>query len=105
MIFLDTNVVSELLRERPDPRVLAWSDGVEREAICTVSVVEAELRVGIEKRSDGRRKRAFGRELEAFLGAAFGGRVYPFGRAAARFYAESWPRERRQAGRSHRRTH
>lgn len=87
MIFFDTNVVSEFLRERPDPKVLAWSDGVERAAICTASVVEAELRVGIERLPDGRRKRAFGRELEAFLDAAFGDRVYPFDRAAARFYA------------------
>ena len=88
MIFLDTNVVSEFLRERPDPKVLAWSDGVGREAICTASVVEAELRIGIEKLPDGRRKRAFGRELEAFLGAVFGDRVYPFDRAAARLCAE-----------------
>jgi toxin FitB len=98
VIFLDTNVVSEFLRERPDAAVLAWSDGVEREAICTASVVEAELRLGIERLPDGRRKRAFGRELEAFLGATFGDRVYPFSRAAARFYAR-FMAERAKVGR------
>lgn len=103
MIFLDTNVVSEFLRERPDPKVLVWADGVERAAICTASVVEAELRAGIERLPEGRRKRAFGRELEAFIEAAFGDRVYPFDRAAARFYAE-FTAARRPAVRRLRRT-
>jgi hypothetical protein len=54
VIFLDTNVVSELLRARPDPGVLGWSDGLPREEMCIASVVEAELRAGVERLPDGR---------------------------------------------------
>lgn len=88
MIFLDTNVVSELLRPFPDPVMLAWANGVPREEICVASVAEAELRAGVARLPDGRRKRELGRNLELFMGATFGGRVFPFDRAAARFYAD-----------------
>ena len=83
MIFLDTNVVSELLRPRPDPAVAAWSKAVPFDGICTASVVEAELRAGVERLPDGRRKRGLGRDLDLYLGSTFGDRVYPFDRAAA----------------------
>ena len=29
MILLDTNVISELMRPQPEPRVLAWADGLD----------------------------------------------------------------------------
>lgn len=98
MIFLDTNVVSELLRSRPDPGVLEWSDGLPREGMSIASVVEAELRAGVERLPDGRRKREAGRALEGFLRAAFEGRVFPFDRAAAPVYA-GFVAARRRAGR------
>jgi predicted nucleic acid-binding protein len=87
LIFLDTNVVSELLRPRPDATVLAWSYSVPREQICVASVVEAELRAGIERLPDGRRKRAAERDLDLYFGTTLGGRVFPLDRAAARLYA------------------
>ena len=98
MIFLDTNVVSELLRSSPDPGVLGWSDGLPRAEMCIASVVEAELRAGVERLPDGRRKREAGRALEGFLRAAFEGRVFPFDRAAAPIYA-GLVAARRRAGR------
>jgi toxin FitB len=89
VIFLDTDVVSELLRQRPHPAVEAWSKATPHEEICTASVVEAELRAGIERLPDGRRKRTFGRDLDLYIDSTLGNRVFPFDRAAARFYAES----------------
>lgn len=98
MIFLDTNVVSELLRLRPDAAVLAWSYSVPREQVRVASVVEAELRAGIERLPDGRRKRTTARDLELYLGSTLGGRVLPFDRDAARFYA-AFLAARERAGR------
>lgn len=88
MIFLDTNVVSELLRLSPHPAVEAWSRAAPREEICISSFVEAELRSGIERLPDGLRKRTLGRELDRYLGVNLEGRVFPFNRTAARFYAD-----------------
>ena len=48
MILLDTNVISEYLRERPDPVVAAWLDSHPEEDLWTTSVVLAELLSGIE---------------------------------------------------------
>jgi predicted nucleic acid-binding protein len=41
VILLDTNVISELTRSRPDPRVLAWADGLDHQ-----EAVKAELLTG-----------------------------------------------------------
>ncbi len=98
VIFLDTDVVSELLRSRPDPGVLERSVGSPREEVCIASAVEAELRAGVERLPDGRRGREAGRALEGFLRAAFGRRVFPFDRAAAPIYA-GFVAARRRAGR------
>lgn len=87
MIFLDTNVVSGLLRQRPHPAVVAWASTTAHEGTCIASVVEAELRAGIERLPEGRRKRTFARGLDLYIGSTLGNRVFLFDRAAARFYA------------------
>lgn len=43
MRLLDTNVLSELMRSAPDPRVKGWADRLPRSAFCTAAVVAAEL--------------------------------------------------------------
>jgi toxin FitB len=78
--------------------VLGWSDGLPRAEMCIASVVEAELRAGVERLPDGRRKHEAGRALEGFLRAAFEGRVFPFDRAAAPIHA-GLVAARRRAGR------
>jgi predicted nucleic acid-binding protein len=47
MLLLDTNVVSELMRPRPNPRVLDWvaAQPLSEMAISTITVME--IRFGI----------------------------------------------------------
>lgn len=45
---LDTNVVSELRRKRPDPSVLRWYDGVRSDELFLSVLVVGELRRGVE---------------------------------------------------------
>lgn len=47
MIILDTNVLSELTRERPDPHVVAWLDAVDPDDLATTSVTVAEILFGV----------------------------------------------------------
>ena len=49
---LDTNVVSELRKNRPDRRVKAWSDVQVADSLFLSSVTLAEIRYGIEKQPD-----------------------------------------------------
>jgi len=77
VILLDTNVVSEPMRPKPDRNVLAWLDAQVGESLYLSTVSLAELLLGIESPSDKRRK-----VLAAALGqqiiALFGERIVPF---------------------------
>ena len=56
MILLDTNVISELMRPHPEPRVLAWADGLDPKAVAITAMNEAEILHGLARLPDGRRK-------------------------------------------------
>lgn len=57
MITADTNVVSELMRDQPDPTVLAWA-GTLDQADVTISVVTVEeIERGLARLPAGRRRR------------------------------------------------
>lgn len=55
MIVLDTNVISEMFKRQPDPRVVAWLEALAGDvAITTITL--AELLAGVRRLPDGRRK-------------------------------------------------
>ena len=53
MIVLDTNVLSEPLKIRPEPKVLAWLDAQGAETLYMSAISYAELRFGLLKLADG----------------------------------------------------
>lgn len=57
MIIADTNVVSEFMRDTPDPVVLGWAQSIDAPdlTICVVTVEVIER--GLGRLSDGRRRR------------------------------------------------
>lgn len=87
MIVLDTNVVSEPLRSRPDPRVLAWLDRQAAETLFLTAVSLAELLAGVEKLPAGRRRKGLEMALADLVGALFGARILAFDEQAARGFA------------------
>ncbi|MBO9555347.1 type II toxin-antitoxin system VapC family toxin [Cellulomonas sp.] len=96
MIVLDTNVLSEPLKQRPDERVLAWLDGL-REPAAITSVSAGELLTGALALPDGRRRTLLVELIERTL-VDFRGSVLPYDETAARHYSVMQTR-RRQAGR------
>ena len=56
MIVVDTNVVSELMRPSPSPRIRDWVNTQVPGELCTTAVTLAEIRYGLERLPDGRRK-------------------------------------------------
>jgi len=75
-LLLDTNVLSEPSKPKPDARVVSWLEQlVEEEAFVSVISI-AELRRGMERLPAGRRKESFARELED-LTQTFAGRLLP----------------------------
>ena len=65
MFLLDTSVVSELRRVRPDPGVLAWIKGVDNAALFVSAVTIGEIQAGIELTRDQDPAKA--EEIEAWL--------------------------------------
>jgi len=55
VIVLDTNVISELMREKPHPAVRAWVGAQPRETLYTTSVNPTEILYGIAMLPTGRR--------------------------------------------------
>jgi predicted nucleic acid-binding protein len=79
VIVLDTNVVSELIRPRPDARVLAWVDGQQARSLTITAVTAAELRYGVARMSKGRRRTNLEADIDALITRDFADRVLPFG--------------------------
>jgi predicted nucleic acid-binding protein len=97
MIVLDTNVLSEVLRARPDPAVLSWSLSFPPDMIAAAAVTEAEIRLGIARLPEGKRREALAVAADRLF-VRMADRVLPFGRAAVPHYA-AFMASRRAAGR------
>lgn len=96
MIVLDTNVLSEPLKQWPDEHVLAWFASLDEEAgVTAVSV--GELLTGVRALPVGRRREGLLTAIEATL-RTFAGSVLAYDEAAARHYARL-QESRRGAGR------
>ena len=98
MIILDTNVVSELLRPAPEPRVEAWLSAQDGATVWFTAVGEAELRYGVAILPAGRRRSVLAEAIELMLDQDFRDRVLPFDRRAADAYSVI-AADRRAAGR------
>jgi predicted nucleic acid-binding protein len=72
---LDTNVISEWVKPRPDPDVIAWADSVDEERVFLSVISLAEIRRGIELMVDGRRRNRLAAWLADELPERFTGRM------------------------------
>jgi predicted nucleic acid-binding protein len=88
VIVLDTNVVSELMRQAPEPRVVLWIDRFPADDVFVTAVTAAELRYGVARLPDGRRKRELFVKVDGLLAEDFRDQVLPFDGLAATHYAE-----------------
>ena len=98
MIILDTNVVSELMNDAPQPEVLAWAKGQARDALFITTITEAEIRAGIAVLPEGRRRGNLARAAEHMFSVTFAERILPFDSRASHAY-EAVAAARRAAGR------
>lgn len=88
MIVLDTNVLSELMRATPSPRVAAWVARQPATELFTTSITEAEIFYGIELLAKGKRREGLLRAAEAMFAEDFAGRIFGFESDAARAFSK-----------------
>ena len=74
---LDTCVISELVARQPNQRVLDWIDTLEPEMVYLSVITFGEIRKGIEKLPDSKRKTTLQEWLEDELLMRFSGRILP----------------------------
>ena len=87
MIVLDTNVLSEMMKPSPDPRVRDWLDAQPQGSACLTAISVGELRFGLAILPQGRRRDALTEALERVLGDILAHAILPYDEPAAREYA------------------
>lgn len=88
MIVLDTNVISELMHPRGEPRVVAWADELQTGEVYLTAITTAELRYRVARLPDGRRKADLADRIQRTLDEDFTGRILSFDDNAAAHYAD-----------------
>jgi len=84
VIILDTNVLSALMQQQPDPRAVAWLDDQSAESIWITSITVFEARYGLALLGTGKRKNLLHKRFDRLLQDDLENRVLPFdGNAAA----------------------
>ena len=92
---LDTNIVSELMKDAPDSSVVAWVNEHDADTVLC-SMVLSELASGVEALDEGKRKTELRRELR-FIQEDYAERILPFDEGAAWEWAR-YLRELKDAG-------
>lgn len=87
MIILDTNVLSELMREYPERHVYGWVHRQNPDEVFTTAITKAEVYYGIEIKVHGRKREFLQSFADRLFGETFRGKVLPFDSNAALYFA------------------
>ncbi len=93
---LDTNVVSEMMRPRPEPRVAAFLDSIADEGLGLAVVTVWEVLDGIGRIDPGRRQRDLADRFQDLLDELFEDRIVDWSLADARACARIMEDKRRR---------
>ena len=96
MIVIDTNVLSALMRDVPERRVVEWLDRQAAESIWITSVTLFEARLGLALLPKGKRRKALESAFDKLLAEDLEGRVLDFDQPAAKAAAQLAARRQRE---------
>ncbi len=91
---LDTNVISELVRPKPEPKVIAWVTATDENLLYLSVLTLGEIRKGIVLLKDASRRVALETWLDSDLALRFQGRILAIDKGVA----DRWGRLAAQAG-------
>jgi predicted nucleic acid-binding protein len=95
---LDTNVVSEWVKQRPNAGVVAWLAEIDEDRVFLSVITLAELRHGVRRLADGSRRQRLDAWLSDELPLRFDGRLLAIDQTVADRWGEVVA-EREAAGR------
>jgi len=80
---LDTNVISELVKPKPDPAVTSWIDATDESLLCLSVLTLGEIRKGISFLPHASRRASLETWLDHDLVLRFAGRILVIDQAVA----------------------
>lgn len=80
---LDTNCISELIRSRPEPRVVEWLEATNEGALYLSVLTLGEIRKGVAALPHSKRRARLESWLEVELKGRFSSRILPVDEAVA----------------------
>ena len=83
---LDTNIVSELIKARPDERVVEWIRAADEVDLHLSVLTFAEIRFGIEKLAQGARRERLRHWMDTELTDRFEDRILDIDRSIAELW-------------------
>lgn len=86
MIILDTNIISETMRLKPDQRVVEWLDSQTPNEVHLCAPVLAELYYGVARLADPERRTVLSNRCRDMVRLVFDGRILPFDVPSAEAY-------------------
>ena len=93
---IDTNVVSEMMRPQPEPRVAAFLDSIADAGLGLASVTVWEVLDGIRRLDPGRRRRDLADRFQDLLDELFEDRIVEWSLADAQVCAKIMEEKRRR---------
>jgi predicted nucleic acid-binding protein len=87
MILIDTNIISEMMKPAPDPKVITWIDQQNIMQLYISTITIAELGYGINVLPAGNRRNSLEKAFNSVVREAFEYRIFSFDEVAAHQYA------------------
>jgi len=88
VILLDTNVISELVRQNPYPAVVAYLRTLAPEVVFTAAICEAEIRYGLARMPTGHKRNQLVTRIDILFASGFQQQIVPFDGTCAALYGE-----------------
>ena len=95
MIILDTNVVSEVFKPKPDHAAAGWLMAQPKDQCFLTAISKSELLFGLVRMPDGKRKRDLADVIQAFFDLELLNPVLAFESSDAEHYADILARRQR----------
>ena len=78
MIIVDTNIISEVMKPVPTPRVIKWLNAQNSELLYVTTISIAEIRFGLHVLPSGKRRTKLTNLFEEYVNEVFGPRILAF---------------------------
>lgn len=88
MILLDTNIISELMRPKPQPTVVQWLNNQDALEVYISAITIAEIEYGLKVLPEGQKRWGLKQKFDWLIAQGFSERVLDFTSEAALHYAD-----------------